>query len=872
MVSDIEEKANILKTALYPKPPEADLTDIEQSAYCEPISLPHIEEREVSEILHTVKPEKAPGSDQITNRILKAASEVLVPILTKVFNASLDLQYCPTHFKNTITVVLRKPAKKDYSDPKAYRPIALMNTLGKIMDSILAKRIAYIAEQYQLLPHTHCGGRKARSTEHAIHLLVEKIYATWRSPETPVASLLMLDVSGAFDNVSHQRLLHNLRKRRIPPELVGWIGSYLTGRSTSIRLQEGMTSEFDIQTGIPQGSPLSPILYLFYNADLLDIAGDGAASAPEHTALITGYVDDTSILVTGTSTEANNALLQRLHIKAEDWAAKRASKFAPGKYELIHFVNEGRGARTIDEPDRDLGLTLANGEVQTVIASKTSRYLGVILDPALNGRAHINHICDKVNKAIGALTSLAGSTWGASLTDLRTLYMTTILPKMTYGCTTWFVPGGRQGFKRQEDFCIQKLAQLQHRAMRLIAGAFRTTAKAALQIELNIAPIKTTLTNTISTAYLRMRESPLWNTLLTLRKATTTSNEIQGQINNESPLQKLENTVNKMLGSPSNESENLPIEPALPYVVPPWWDPPRIHIDGDWATAIWEHDRIAVKEQTGKHIENLICYTDGSEINAQVGAAAIIPAINRVAKSYLGSREVSTVFAGELQGIHQALTLSIHYMDEILQHIPKITVFTDNQAAIRSAARPGNQSGQHILDRIVRDLRNLRRRGTEVEIRWIPAHKGVPSNEAADTLAKEAAGWSPEGSDKGTKGPSPVGMARLRAACKRRIRSLLRQQWIRDWEHEATGRHLYKSTKTPSGERVETYRDLPKAVSTMIIQLKTGKIGFKAYLYTIGAADDDRCECGGRQKIVHIVQECPQMHRLRQKNWPEGPN
>ncbi len=56
-------------------------------------------------------------------------------------------------------------------------------------------------------------------TEHAIHMLLEQIQGVWDS-HTPVASLLMLDVSGAFDNVSHRRLLHNLKKRRIPTTVI----------------------------------------------------------------------------------------------------------------------------------------------------------------------------------------------------------------------------------------------------------------------------------------------------------------------------------------------------------------------------------------------------------------------------------------------------------------------------------------------------------------------------------------------------------------------------------------------------------------------------------------------------------------------------
>jgi hypothetical protein len=72
--------------------------------------------------------------------------------------------------------VIRKPQKDDYTTPKAYRPIALLNTIGKLMEGIIARRISYITEIHQLLPGTHIGGRKGRSIDHAIHIILEKIY------------------------------------------------------------------------------------------------------------------------------------------------------------------------------------------------------------------------------------------------------------------------------------------------------------------------------------------------------------------------------------------------------------------------------------------------------------------------------------------------------------------------------------------------------------------------------------------------------------------------------------------------------------------------------------------------------------------------
>ena len=110
-----------------------------------------------------------------------------------------------------------------------------------------------------------------------------------------MASLLLLDVSGAFDNVSHARLLHNLRKRRIDERTVRWIASFLTDRSTVISFDTFKSEVYQTTTGIPQGSPLSPIMYLYYNADLIETCNR------EPNTLATGYIDDIAILRWGSS-------------------------------------------------------------------------------------------------------------------------------------------------------------------------------------------------------------------------------------------------------------------------------------------------------------------------------------------------------------------------------------------------------------------------------------------------------------------------------------------------------------------------------------------------------------------------------------------
>lgn len=134
-------------------------------------------------------------------------------VLRHLYDASLEHRYCPKHFKESITVALQKSGKGNYTQSKSYRPIALLNTLDKMMKSIIAERISFQVKTVRgTLLRNHLRGRKLRATENAVHLILEYIHCNFEC-KYRVVTVISLDVSGAFDNVAKRWLLHNLRKR-----------------------------------------------------------------------------------------------------------------------------------------------------------------------------------------------------------------------------------------------------------------------------------------------------------------------------------------------------------------------------------------------------------------------------------------------------------------------------------------------------------------------------------------------------------------------------------------------------------------------------------------------------------------------------------
>lgn len=284
-----------------------------------------------------------------------------------VFNACFKIGYCPHHFKKSVTVVLLKPNKDDYTKAKSYRPVALLNTLGKVLEAILAKRLSYLATEHTLLLRTHMGRQKGTFTDHACHYLLDQVYATWNTKK--VASLLLLDVAGAFDNINQSRLIHNLRKRQVDHKLVQWIQSFLSGQTTIIKTRKHTTDPIFTPNGIPQGSPLSQILYLFYNADLLN-----KIAKRKNTSAI-GYIDDIAILTIGKTTKETCKTLAEVHTNiCEPWSQSHASKFGLSKYQLVHLTRQ-TSANTAEPVQLPYG--------HTICAQDYAKYLRLWLDRKL---------------------------------------------------------------------------------------------------------------------------------------------------------------------------------------------------------------------------------------------------------------------------------------------------------------------------------------------------------------------------------------------------------------------------------------------------------------------------------------------------------
>jgi retron-type reverse transcriptase len=165
----------------------------------------------IEDIIRNSRPWKAPGDDGLPIGLLKACGKPLFRALAALASSSFQAAYFPKRFKKARVTVLPKPNKTaaQKSTPGAWRPISLLNTVGKIVEAAFARRITSMAEDKKLLPDGQMGNRQHRSTDLAVRMVVEAAIKARKSGG--IASLLQLDIKGAFDAVHHQWIIQILR-------------------------------------------------------------------------------------------------------------------------------------------------------------------------------------------------------------------------------------------------------------------------------------------------------------------------------------------------------------------------------------------------------------------------------------------------------------------------------------------------------------------------------------------------------------------------------------------------------------------------------------------------------------------------------------
>src|SRR5204863_4060070 len=197
-----------------------------------------------------------------------------------------------------------------------------------------------------------------------------------------------------------------------------WIKSFLQGRSTQLQFNSTKSESIPTPAGVPQGSPLSPLLYMYYNADLLEVA-------PQQQGTRLGFIDDIAYGIEGNSGQENVRKLKLILNKTEEWRKKHGAQFEPSKYILVHYT-WNRNLETT------ASITINGINVEP---SNEAKYLGIIFDKELRFQSHLQSIVKKGTSAALALFSIVKNSWGVPYKYVRQLFLSIIAPRMDYAAS-----------------------------------------------------------------------------------------------------------------------------------------------------------------------------------------------------------------------------------------------------------------------------------------------------------------------------------------------------------------------------------------------------------------------------------------------------
>ena len=216
----------------------------------------------VGRILSGCSNQSAPGEDRMGAEIVKLLWQWDPERITNLVRLCIQIGTHPESWKTAKGVVIPKPGKPDYRQIRAHRVIALLDSMGKLVEKTAAHLIADQLERKRSLHEGQYGCRRRRSCVDAVAVLISDAQQAWSRKN--VAGALLMDVKSAFNNVSRGHLIGRIVALGVESDLVRWTESFVSERKVRLVLNGQEGDDHEVDTGIPQGSPVSPILFTVY--------------------------------------------------------------------------------------------------------------------------------------------------------------------------------------------------------------------------------------------------------------------------------------------------------------------------------------------------------------------------------------------------------------------------------------------------------------------------------------------------------------------------------------------------------------------------------------------------------------------------------
>ncbi|PWV10783.1 putative Endonuclease-reverse transcriptase/Reverse transcriptase (RNA-dependent DNA polymerase) [Trypanosoma cruzi] len=430
---------------------------------------------------------KAPGPDEVDSEALRHISSKGLRFLLRCINRSWTTGTIPVEWRRATIVPLLKPGKSPEA-LESYRPISLTSIVSKVAEKMVLKRLLWVWTPH---PHQYAYRSMRTTTMQLAHLIheVEHNRNHYFQVSLPKKSgigiqphyrphrtlLVLVDFSKAFDSIDH-RVLSRLLANIPGVNCRGWLRNFLCGRYAKTRVGHRHSDRRPMLRGVPQGSVLGPYLFSLYVHPLLNLLNCFAGVTADM------YADDLSIIVKGQSREdaipTANMVLEKMHA----WSQESSLAINPSKCEAAWLT---LSTHTESDYDREgkWPLVVAGCQipVMTMGASRTTKLLGMDLDPRLTLNVAATKQCAATSQRISQLRCIAHKEAGPSPHDLRTFVIGYGASKLRYGSELiWAVATDSAKNEMQKTYAT---------LARIVSGVPSTADPESALLEANMPPL-----------------------------------------------------------------------------------------------------------------------------------------------------------------------------------------------------------------------------------------------------------------------------------------------------------------------------------------------------------------------------------------------
>ena len=368
----------------------------------------------MGELLSAIKKTKfkvAAGPDNIPTSFLKSLGPLALQEMLSIFNSSFSLAQCPRIWRVGAIIVLLK-ARKSPSEIASFCPINLTFCVVK-------HRFNYTAKTKNLFSRFQAGYCKGWYCKDQITQIVQAIEDFFQQRLIQRSVLTLQDFSKAYNTVWKENLLLHMLDTGIPSTFVRWVWSFFNDHRARAQLCNLFSSSRHFTKGLPQGSILSPFLFLFYTNNL--------ASLLNNDAVIALFADDVSILATAWKKEdakaAAQSVVNSMLIRCQEWKLN----LNPDKSKVRLFSTWSN--------DSSWQHALFLG-TQKVPVNVTPRLLGVILDRSLAFNVHLKKLTMSLSSSLRIIRAHTHTSWGWHPSNLKSAFHALIHRKLEYASPT----------------------------------------------------------------------------------------------------------------------------------------------------------------------------------------------------------------------------------------------------------------------------------------------------------------------------------------------------------------------------------------------------------------------------------------------------